>query len=234
LCSRLKRNPQLTHALWLLVLIKLVTPSIAGVPVPDFSAWMMADEVVDSEGPVIAVPTGNLIKKEAASSPSSKPAPQTTPTVRSFPQSDVINTEYALVLRQLELTRDVLVEKQESLQRDARLLDLEVQLVQTKLTQEEATLAGLLKKGGTVSETDIEKQKLAVKQASLEVEKEKTVLEFKMSALKSAKTAADTLDARIRKTAEDFIRKYPNHFKSKKYRELFKPESDSTPTRFTN
>jgi beta-lactamase regulating signal transducer with metallopeptidase domain len=187
---------------------------------------------------LIAVPTGNLIKEEVASRPSStpkkpKPAPLATPTVRSYPQSNVIVTEYALVLKQLETTRDELGEKQKSLQRDARLLDLEVQLVQTKLAQEEATFAGLLK-SGTASETDIEKQKLAMKQASLEVEKEKTVLEFKMSALKSAKAAADAMDARIRKTAEDFIRRYPNHSESKKYREFFPPEESSTPTDSTN
>ena len=44
--GRVRRNPQMSHALWLLVLVKLVTPPLADVPLPEF----LSLEAASNEG----------------------------------------------------------------------------------------------------------------------------------------------------------------------------------------
>ncbi|MEO2015661.1 MAG: hypothetical protein ABGZ53_14955 [Fuerstiella sp.] len=46
--TRLWRNPQFAHALWLLVLVKLVTPPLIHVPMPQFSPGS-GEQIVDAE-----------------------------------------------------------------------------------------------------------------------------------------------------------------------------------------
>lgn len=47
--GRVRRNPQMSHALWLLVLVKLVTPPLADVPLPEFLLLEAASVEVEAD-----------------------------------------------------------------------------------------------------------------------------------------------------------------------------------------
>jgi beta-lactamase regulating signal transducer with metallopeptidase domain len=79
--TRIWRNPQLAHALWVLVLLKLVTPPLVNVPLP---AWFLAE---NSRPPV----TGGARDLSAASRVSERiPRDEPPPNAVSKPKSTSI------------------------------------------------------------------------------------------------------------------------------------------------
>lgn len=67
--GRVRRNPQMSHALWLLVLVKLVTPPLADVPLPEILSLEAASVEGDATSPERAtqpVSTAKATNGEAA------------------------------------------------------------------------------------------------------------------------------------------------------------------------
>src|SRR5258708_25654023 len=83
-CSRVCRRPALRHALWVLVLLKLVTPPFVPVPLPSF-AWPESPAVSPAPAAAVAeravMPSpaahvaGHLAQAEAAPAPTPLDSP---------------------------------------------------------------------------------------------------------------------------------------------------------------
>jgi uncharacterized protein (TIGR03067 family) len=82
LVSRLCRRPQLAHALWMLVLVKLITPPVIGVRAPQFASWRSVDRSTavnqptrdEGQAPILDLPTTLVAgerQAESALAPSS-------------------------------------------------------------------------------------------------------------------------------------------------------------------
>jgi len=70
------RSPHLAHGLWLLVLVKLVTPPIVHVPLPQWISPVAITQVVEvTETPAIPIPTETIQELHV------RPIPETLPTL---------------------------------------------------------------------------------------------------------------------------------------------------------
>lgn len=67
--GRVRQNPQMSHALWLLVLVKLVTPPLANVPLPEFlslEAPLVEEKATSPEGATHPVTTATATMRETS------------------------------------------------------------------------------------------------------------------------------------------------------------------------
>ncbi|MBC8290934.1 MAG: hypothetical protein H8E37_11525, partial [Planctomycetes bacterium] len=182
---------------------------------------------------LIAVPTGNLLGTNSVSTGTT--SSQVTTVGKSTDAAVVsgvpletassvqqLQTVRSLVtaLKGLELKREAFEETQKALDRDRTLLRLEMELERTKLQRAESDLARLVESKS--AESEVQGQKLSVKEAELLFEKAATVLGFKETELKTAQESQHQLATRIRKAAEELVKRFPGHPDTKKYRELLK------------
>lgn len=173
---------------------------------------------------LVAVPTGNLIQQE----PSLKPATpaKTVSERRSAVSAQAITKEIVGTIATLEVKRVALDEEYNSLMQEGKLLALELELSKTTLEQEEARYAALAK--ANADESELEQQRLAVKQANLQVEKASIIRQFAVSKLDRTKASRQTLADQTRKAVEEFVKRYPAHPEAKKYLDLIEKESSNS------